>query len=253
MGKPFAFARHSGYQRLLAGRTLVLFDCGVPPPGPFSCHAHAGSLAFELSAGPQRIVVNCGAAALPCHRKWETVLRATAAHSTATLADTSNATFLPEGWLSRLLGKRLFGGPTDIETSRAESPRGWTVVASHNAYVPVFGIRHERELTLSPQGLALTGIDRFYPVVRRRTPLPFAVRFHIHPDVRLSRAQGGDILLKLPNGEGWRFRAGGPVSVEESVYLGGEQVRKTEQLVLTGSVGEGPAEIAWIFEHIEAA
>ena len=38
--------------------------------------------------------------------------------------------------------------------------------------------------------------------------IPFAARFHIHPDIRVSRLEGGGILLKLPNGEGWRFRSG---------------------------------------------
>ena len=36
--------------------------------------------------------------------------------------------------------------------------------------------------------------------------------------------EGGGILLKLPSGEGWRFRAGGGAAgLEESVYLGGER------------------------------
>ena len=83
------------------------------------------------------------------------------------------------------------------------------------------------------------------------------MRFHIHPDVRLSRLEGGGILLKLPGGEGWRFRAGGgELGVEESVYLGGGVVRRAEQLVINGSVKasdkEGPAEVAWVFEQIVA-
>ena len=79
------------------------------------------------------------------------------------------------------------------------------------------------------------------PVTTRRRPLPFAVRFHIHPDVRVSRLEGGGILLKLPNGEGWRFRAGGgELTVEESIYLGGDMVRRTEQLVITGQVQRYP-------------
>ena len=109
--------------------------------------------------------------------------------------------------------------------------------ASHDGYVRPFAIRHQRELTLSPQGLALTGVDRLVPQKGHAgRAVPFAVRFHIHPDVRLSRAQSGDIILKLPNGEGWRFRAGAAVAVEESIYLGGDTVRRAEQLVLTGTV-----------------
>jgi len=89
------------------------------------------------------------------------------------------------------------------------------------------------------------------PVTTRAAALLFTVRFHIHPDVRMSRLEGGGILLKLPNGEGWRFRAGGgELTVEESIYLGGETVRRTEQLVLTGQVRDTPAEVAWVFEQI---
>jgi uncharacterized heparinase superfamily protein len=144
-----------------------------------------------------------------------------------------------------------------VNTNRAESSRGGSrIEASHDGYVGEFGIRHERELTLSPQGVALTGFDRLVPLgprKRRSESIPFAARFHIHTDVRMSPSQGGDILLKLPNGEGWRFRAGGgQVSTEESVYLGTDSVRRTEQLVISGAVRDSPAEIAWTFEQIGA-
>jgi uncharacterized heparinase superfamily protein len=250
-GQPFAYARHSGYHRLAAGRTLMLLDCGKPPPSAFSGGAHAGCLAFELSANAQRIVVNCGSPSASGQRKWESALRATAAHSTVTLADTSTAAVLGEGWVRNLLGPRLIGGTNEIETRRVETANGWTVEASHDFYVRPFGIRHERELTLSPQGLALTGADRLTPQKGHGAhAVPFAVRFHIHPDVRLSLAQSGDVILKLPGGEGWRFRAGAPVTVEESIYLGGDTVRRAEQLVISGTVKDAQVEVAWIFEQI---
>jgi uncharacterized heparinase superfamily protein len=252
-GQPFGYARHSGYHRMHAGRTLVLFDCGAPPPGVFSGNAHAGCLSFELSAGTHRVIVNCGTATLAGHRAWQDALRATAAHTTVTLADTSSAVMLREGWVKRQVGPRIVGGPEAIETRRIETEKGNIVVASHDGYVPQFGVRHERELTLSPHGLALTGTDRLMPRQDRKETLPFAVRFHIHPDVRLSRAESGYILLKLPNGEGWRFRATAPVAVEESVYVGGEAIRRSEQLVITGQVKNEPVEIGWIIEQIGAA
>ena len=250
-GQPFAYARHSSYHRLTTGRTLVLMDCGRPPPGAFSVSAHAGCLAFELSANAQRIVVNCGAVGSSGHRKWESALRATAAHSTVTLADTSTAAILPEGWTRKLLGPRLLASMSESETRRVETEKGWTVEANHDGYLHAFGIRHYREVTLSPQGLALTGADRLVPQKTHGSrELPFAIRFHIHPDVRVSTAQSGDVILKLPNGEGWRFHAGMPVTVEESIYLGGDAVRRAEQLVITGTVKDTQVEIAWMFEQI---
>ena len=181
------------------------------------------------------------------------------------MADTSTAVILGGGWIRNLLGPRLIGGTSEIETRRVETANGWTVEAGHDFYVRLFGIRHERELTLSPQGLALTGSDRLLPACakpklrfgegrpqkgRSGGEVTFAVRFHIHPDVRVSRAQSGDVILKLPNGEGWRFRCGAPVTVEESIYLGSDTVRRAEQLVITGTVKDAQVEIDWIFEQI---
>ena len=252
-GQPFHHARHSAYQRLAAGRTLCLLDCGKTPPGAFALGAHAGAGAFELSSGNDRIVVNCGSGGLT-HQAWNAALRATAAHSTLTLSDTSSAQILPAGLARDLLGPRLMGGPKEPVARRVETAQGWTAEAMHDAYVELFGVRHERQITLSPQGLMVTGRDRLVPVGDRAAAgLGFAVRFHIHPDVRVSPLEGGGILLKLPGGEGWRFRAGGgSLDVEESVYLGGPTVRRAEQLVVTGTMKEAPAEIAWVFEQIVA-
>ncbi|HEY1962591.1 MAG TPA: heparinase II/III family protein [Rhizomicrobium sp.] len=252
-GQPFAFAPHSGYQRLAAGRTLLVLDCGYVPEGPFAKEAHAGCLSFEFSTGNQRVVVNCGAAR--DEATWGGALRATAAHSTVTLADRSMATVMG-GTLAKLLGPRLVGGPQSIETSRHETASGWTMDASHDAYVPLFGIVHQRRLTLSPNGTMLSGIDRLTRTVPRRgrENTPFAARFHIHPDIRVSPNQGGGAILKLASGEGWRFQAaGGTLSIEESIYLGNGSPRRAEQLVVSGAVHHEPVEIDWVFERLGAA
>jgi uncharacterized heparinase superfamily protein len=250
-GQPFHHARHSGYQRLAAGRTICILDCGRVPEGAFALDAHAGANAMELSSGPDRIVVNCGTGGLT-HHAWNWAMRATAAHSTMTLADTSGAQILSDGIVRDLLGPRLIGGPIEPTSRRVETAQGWTVDAVSDAYAAPFGIRHERQVTLSPQGLMVTGRDRLIPM-HKGAGQSFTVRFHIHPDVRVSRLDGGGILLKLPGGEGWRFRTGGGVlDVEESVYLGGPVVRRAEQLVVSGTVKNAPAEIAWVFEQIVA-
>ena len=245
-GQPFLHAPHSGYQRMAASRSFAVMDCGKPPHGVFSNHAHAGCLSFEFSSGNQRIVVNCGSG----DGKWDGALRATAAHSTITLADTSMAAILSDGLGRRMIGPRLLGGPEHIDTQRRETAHGWCVEASHDGYLDSFGIVHERRVTLAPDGATLTGSDKLVPRRRLRGGVPYAVRFHIHPDVRVSPSQGGGVLLKLPGGEGWRFRSGGETAIEESVYLGGEAARRTDQLVLSGTVTNEPAEIAWVFERI---
>lgn len=255
-GQPFAHAPHSGYQRMAAARTLAILDCGKPPEGVHANTGHAGALSFEFSHGQHRVVVNCGAAGSR-NPRWDTALRATAAHSTVVLNDTSYAGVIGDGFARDLIGPRLVGEPFAVETSRRETPQGAIVEARHEAYVHDFGVAHERTLSLSPNGLSLSGVDRLVPKGPARRPrdgVPFSVRFHIHPDVRVSPSQGGGILLKLPNGDGWRFRCGGAqISIEESVYLGTDMVRKTEQIVLLGAVRNEPVEIGWMFEQINLA
>lgn len=249
-GQPFAFAPHSGFQRLTTSRAILMLDCGSLPKPAFSSHAHAGCLSFEFSVSGQRLIVNCGAASRD-HANWDNALRATAAHSTVTIADTSMAWILPAGLARNALGARMLAGPVHIETNRTDTPQGTQIVASHDGYLADFGIVHERTLTLAPNGHALMGTDRLMPRAGRRGPLSFAARFHIHPDVRVSPSQGGSILLKLPSCEGWRFRAGGGnVQIEESVYLGSDTVRRTEQLAVTGEIRDQPVEIGWAFEQI---
>ncbi|WP_353217437.1 heparinase II/III family protein, partial [Sandarakinorhabdus sp.] len=54
--------RWSGYYRLSAGRTVVVVDAGPPPAARLSNHGHAGTLAFEMSDGTERLITNCGGA-----------------------------------------------------------------------------------------------------------------------------------------------------------------------------------------------
>ena len=254
MGRPLGHAPYSGYQRLASGRTVVLLDAGPPPPGAFSVNAHAGCLAFEMSTGTQRLIVNCGMAAADSE-EWVTALRSTAAHSTLTMDDTSSASFLT-GRLARLLGPRLVDGPNLVETRRSEDAHGITVDANHDGYLGPFAVVHQRHMTLSPRGSALTGADRLVAAGPERRlvarKIPFAIRFHVHPDVRVSMAQGGgSVILKLANGEGWRFRiANGVLSVEESVYFGSGAPRRCEQLVISGAWQGEPAEYVWLFEQL---
>ena len=253
--RPTPALPHSGYHRLAAGRSTIVMDAGAPPPPAHATAAHAGFLAFEMTAGGQRLIVNCGAA-LAHDERWQDALRATAAHSTLTVGDTSAAGVLAQPRLREALGARLLAKGT-VETRRLETADGDILEGSHDFYAAAFGVVHQRRLKLTKRGSQLSGTDRLIVTQKatRRRPLPFAIRFHIHPDIRLSLAQGGgSVILKLPNGEGWRFRMGGGLlSVEQSVYLGGGVLRRAEQLVLAGHIRDEDVECAWLLEQVGAS
>ena len=86
---------------------------------------------------------------------------------------------------------------------------------------------------------------------RRRPRSPSPLRFHLHPDVKASLQQDGEaVLLRLRSGGGWRLRADGArLSLEESIYLGGHQPRRSEQVVLTG-YADGPQQVKWAISKV---
>jgi uncharacterized heparinase superfamily protein len=244
---PVHSAPHAGYQRLSANTCVVLLDTGRPPPPAVSQDAHAGTLAFEFSDGAQRLVVSCGVPDV-ARAAWQQVARATAAHSTLVVADTSSSRIVDKG----RLGTVLVSGPRKVATDRREAPEGIGVTASHDGYAQRFRLRHQRSIALSIDGSHLVGEDTIVPSRAKRTPVdaPVAVRFHLHPMVKASRVRDGKaVLLVLPNRTAWEFTADDvEITLEESVFLGGaDGPRRTEQIVLHGRTRATPV-FRWRFE-----
>nr|WP_307730384.1 heparinase II/III family protein [Alsobacter ponti] len=251
-------APHSGYQRLRGEATVVVMDTGAPPPRAESGDAHAGCLSFEFSDGAHPVVVNCGAPA-PGNEDWRQAARATAAHSTLALADTSSCRFVAADGIGALLGTPVLAGPERVAVQReagGADGRGVAVLASHDGYVAAFGVVHQRRVEVDGDGGAVRGEDRLivsHSGRARRAPSDYAIRFHLHPSVRVVRAAGGrSAFLRLPGGAGWTFSAGGlPLAVEESVYFAtAEGPRACEQIVVAADFRETP-EIAWSFERAD--
>ncbi|MCT8988751.1 heparinase II/III family protein [Chelativorans sp. SCAU2101] len=219
-GAPLSHAPHSGYERLTMGSTTIIADTAAPPPPELSSMAHAGCLSFELSSGRHQFIVNCGTDSFGSET-FRPLARATAAHSTATVADTSQARFaLPAGW-DDWVGTPLIGGPRKVTCERIDSTGKLGFVASHDGYVPRFGIVHERELVLMQEGTMVRGTDRFRrPDGRRPNGAAIAVRFHLHPDIDLYRDNEGLLILSGDATDTWVFtcREVQPV-VEESIFF----------------------------------
>lgn len=253
-GGPLEDAPHSGYQRAAAGETLLVMDVGAPPPIALSRTAHAGCLSFELSSGVEQIIVNCGVPRTG-RDMWDAAARATAAHSTAVLADTSSCRFVTSETLRRLVGPMIVAGPVSPASKRESGTHGIRIVASHDGYSSPFGVLHERSLTLSPDGDQLEGEDVFRAATgasRSADDPKVALRFHIHPTVRASATQDGQgVVLALPGGAGWLFAAPGfSVELAESVYLpGAHGPRRAEQIVVHGAVRATPT-IAWSLRRV---
>jgi uncharacterized heparinase superfamily protein len=248
--RPPKEAPRGGFQRLAAGAAQIIADTSAPPGRGLDLEAHAGTLSFEFSIGSERMIVNCGA--YPgLASEWRSTMRYTAAHSTAVVDDTNSSEVMPDGPLEH--------PPSHVAAKRFERDGALWLELSHDGWRSLFGVVHKRRLWLSPDGTDLRGEDTLAGpdgkrVKKTASGRKFAVRFHLHPDVKASLAQSGaSALLRLPSGQGWRLRAsGGTIGLAESVYLGdGLRIRRAAQLVLTGALGPDGAKIKWAFTRVE--
>ena len=254
-GTPVANAPHSGYQRLETPKSVVIADTGRPPPYSLSSDAHAGCLSFEFSHARHRIIVNCGEPATN-RKAWQRVARATAAHSTAEVNDASSCRFMRETRFSRFSGTPMVAGPRDVRVSRTERDGALFVRASHDGYAARYGLIHQRSWLLAKDGNRLDGEDVFMPVGNKKTFRQgrdyFAIRFHLHPNIKASRlADGCTVLLVLPQ-QSWLFSApDSQVMIEESVFLSASDgPRRTSQIVITGEIKRSPRSV-WMFVRAE--
>jgi uncharacterized heparinase superfamily protein len=214
-------------------------------------------LAFELSDGPQRVIVNCGGAALAGGQVPARIgqgLRATAAFSTLVLDNANSTAVLLHGQLGKgvetvNLDRRMVAG-RGREATRIE--------AAHDGYGARFGLTHQRILTLSGDGTELAGEDILIPSAKngKRGKIAFAIRFHLGRgvEVQLSGDKRGASLV-LPDGRLWQFRLGGDragadaitLSAEDSLWVDGEgRPHATEQLVIEGLALRSGGHFSWL-------
>ncbi len=258
--RPLNEPQHWGYQRMRGGQTIVQFDAGPPPRARHTRSGCASTLAFEMSDGPSRVIVNCGGAAMAGGQVPARIaqgLRATAAHSTLVLDDANSTAVLLHGKLGR--------GAETVEVERRTSNRNGrevtSVDASHDGYAARFGLTHNRVLSMRSDGSELSGDDILIPASRKgkRGKVSFAIRFHLGCGVEahLSEDKRGASLV-TSDGRLWQFRLRGDaatddvkLSCEDSLWVDGEgRPHATEQLVIEGLTSRSGGQFSWLFKKM---
>lgn len=253
--------QHWGYQRVRGGQTTLQFDAGPPPRARHTRCGCASTLAFELSDGPSRLIVNCGGAALAGGQVPARIgqgLRASAAHSTLVLDNANSTAVLLHGKLGR-------GAETVEVERRTIEQRGreaTRIEASHDGYSSRFGLTHNRVLTLRNDGTELSGDDILIPTNKRgkRGKIGFAIRFHLGRGVEAHISEDGrGASLLTPDGKLWQFRLRTDADSAEEIKLlcddslwvdGDGRPHPTEQLVIEGLTSRGGGQFSWLLKKM---
>ncbi|MEM7073990.1 MAG: heparinase II/III family protein [Pseudomonadota bacterium] len=236
-----------GFARMSAGRTSMIVDAAPPPSGAASVHAHASTLAFEMTSGRRPVIVNCGSGT-SFGPDWRRAGRATPSHSALVLNAQSSSQLGQSGKTA----DQLSHTPQDVSVVLGRATDGIAFEGGHDGYKAGFGLTHMRKLEMTLDGRGIAGEDILLAIDETdkntcdralRTlgvqGLPFDIRFHLHPDVDASVDMNGmAVSLALKSGEIWifRFDITTRLSVEPSVYLERNRLtpRSTKQIVLSG-------------------
>jgi uncharacterized heparinase superfamily protein len=249
-----SLCRASGYARLQRGDTTLIADVGSPPPLELAGQAHAGCLAFELSSGRWPVLVNCGAPG-PADQDWRAAARATASHNTLCIGSRSSSKLVRHDLLESLVGAPPIRFPQHVSAKIEDLPQeAIALEAQHDGYYRKFGIVHRRRLALDATGSVLTGTDSLGPhkgQLRLAADIPFAIHFHVHPDVGCSlNGKTRQAEISLPGGERWRLSAeGAQLAIEDGVHcadLSGP--RRALQVVLRGACC-GESVVQWVLKR----
>jgi uncharacterized heparinase superfamily protein len=248
-GKPFRALPHMQYQRLAVKDTVIIVDTGKPISAEMSKTAHAGCLSFELSSGKYRFIINSGAPrfAGPHYRQ---LARATAAHSTLTLNDTSSCRISK----STVSGPVFSDGIASVSLARSEGSSDRDgLVASHDGYLEPFGLVHERSIQVNAGGTMIRGKDRLMTAEGNDPPqgsgLRAVIRFHIHPQIEIREVGEGELGLYAPDGESWTLSTlDGEFVVDEDVFFADPSgIRASQQIEIAFDPSEMP-DIQWVLE-----
>jgi uncharacterized heparinase superfamily protein len=242
----------SGYARMERGTTAIVIDAGAAPPLALSADACAGCLSFEVSTGPELLLVN-GGAPVVAHERATAAARGTASHNTLVLGGQSSSKLVRNAAIQRRIGAAPILLPERVTCDLNETEDGVMVRAAHDGYITRFGLLHARTLVLSADGTCLDGEDTLEGArgeVRLPRDVPVSVHFHLPPHAGARYgAEAGSADLLLRNGEHWRLSAAGAtLTIEPGTYFAEVIGPVRAQQVVLRTVCYGATHVRWRLE-----
>lgn len=221
----------SGYVRFQDSRCCGILDIAPLGPDHQPGHAHADTLAWELSLDGQRVVVNCGVSTYDAGpvREHE---RATRAHSTVEVDGRSSS----DVWGAFRVGRRARPGGIAVDLDRGE------IAAHHDGFgrrwTPT---RHRRHWRFFPDGVRVTDLV----TADHCTAIS---RIHLHPAIRVTAESdgcSGELILASGATVRWSVR-GGVAEIVPSHYAPAFGVREsTRCLAIRFHEPEVETELRW--------
>ena len=240
-----------GYAKIKSKKIELFMDANNPSSMLHSRNYQAGPLSFELASSGIKFICNSGSGK-NLGEELSYLSSSTAAHSTVTINDTSSCIFQKNALIRKYFGNSLIEKHNIVKKEFKNDKEFIQCIVAHDGYEKRFKILHERQITLFKLKNHIEGIDSLKCKDLENKNLTFSVRFHIHPDIRITKTMGNDILLSSNEGEGWIFRSPQiPTKIEKNLYFGNpDNIRESSFILLEGNIENENTNIIW---HLEKA
>ncbi len=236
----------SGYTILKNKNAILAIDTGNNPEKNFSENYQSGPLSFEFFFKDKKLITNSGYFQNHAHQ-LNGISKSSATHSTLILDNSSACNYkkINKGPSIVSKGFKTFGHKIIYEKNY------WSIKCSHDGYLSRYGVIHQRNLEFIPEKNTLVGKDKLIKKKNFKVS-NFEIRFHLLPNMKITKLQDNkSILIELEN-SGWRFFSNdGMIGVETGLYFGNKNnYIENQNIYISGVTQNSEQLIEWQIHKI---
>ncbi len=236
----------SGYTILKNKNVVLAMDTGSNPSKNYSENYQSGPLSFEFFFKKTKLITNSGYFQDYNHQ-LNSISKSTATHSTLILDNSSACSFKKndKGLSTVNKGLRTFDNEVAYEKNY------WSIKCSHDGYLSRYGVIHQRNLEFDVDKNILFGKEKLIKKKNFKVT-NFEIRFHLLPNIKVTKLQDNkSVLIELEN-SGWRFFSNdGLIGVETGLYFGNKnKYIENQNIFISGVTQNNEQLIEWQIRKI---
>ena len=235
-----------GYVVLKNKKFLLAVDIGRSPDKKFSKDYQAGVLSFEFNFSGEKVITNSGY--FQDHRHQLNIIsKSSATHSTLVLNNKSTVNFERDKYGHMLVNKSFKILNKEIKNEKDF----WSIRASHDAYSKSNGVIYERTLQCFHERCSLEGCDKLIKT-KHFKPSNFEIRFHLLPNINLTKLLNNESILIESNNAGWKFTCKNyQLDIEKGLYFGKKnKYLENKNILISGVTNPEEQIILWDISKI---
>ena len=115
----------------------------------------------------------------------------------------------------------------------------------NHGYQRKYNALYERKIVISESNRTISGDELIIIAKKNLVFLNFSLRFHVTPNSKLIKTQGGDILLSVDN-QAWKFKTAHNTKIEDSLYFANyDKILESQCILVEGVLKNKINSIKW--------